>query len=508
MAFRQKQINQIRNKLLNSQSKIENITKKLNDNSIEFDKENLEEEIQLLKQEDEKLVGESKDKKKEIENLHQNIKDNHEDITTYKKKIIIEKNNYDNTYNKESKVYKNEINRIKTNMNAFLENKQKLLDDYLEKKIKIFNDLESKKNEIINIKNYLTKYNESKIEVRNSYVELMMIHNKEKKQLHKEHKQLNDELDKLNSDINRNDTLINNYNTYKFKINKEHYEWKEDINKTNEQIISLFKDLNLDVSTYVENNELNKIDILNELSNNSSYSDYEKQIIKRIDILVKYLNDIQESDIRKDTLSRYNSLEKDYNNWKKKRSLLNENKKQLISKINILKEKQKGTKYIMNACNQLNVNKEEYIFKKKRIEELKIKIKEIEILYNDINDKVDIEKEIIDNKKYPENYLIEEKRCEQRKTIILERIEKKYIKNKAELELKIDNKLKENNEISTILSVYEEMDVIENENSDFNDLESKLKEEREDIAFKICLKSELLKLIKIEEQFKNILDKI
>ena len=34
--------------------------------------------------------------------------------------------------------------------------------------------------------------------------------------------------------------LINNYNTYKFKINKEHYEWKEDINKTNEQIIKAF----------------------------------------------------------------------------------------------------------------------------------------------------------------------------------------------------------------------------------------------------------------------------
>ena len=62
-------------------------------------------------------------------------------------------------------------------------------------------------------------------------------------------------------DLNHNYNLVNNYDSFKYKINNDYYQWKEDVKNTKNQIITMFNDLGINIQKYLDNNDDSIFDI-------------------------------------------------------------------------------------------------------------------------------------------------------------------------------------------------------------------------------------------------------
>ena len=497
MAFRLKQKTQINTKIKNLENQIYSIKNKLDENNIDFDENNLLQEIEELNIREKELNYKLNNKDEDKQLLEINIEENIITISNLKKNIIIEKNNYDKKNFDEESIYNNEIERINNKKKEFINNNSELLNKFEEEYLSLFNKIELNKKEINNINIFLKKFIKNKQDSRNSYVELMMKHNHIKKNLKNDIRNINIELNKINERNNYLNTLINNYDNLKYKINEENYQWLNDIKDTKDKIISIFNDLNIDIKIYLEQDENtifdvdveSKLEKINDplyLSNQSIHSKYEIELYKRIKILKNHLKKLKTNDYRMNSKMRYISLDDDFKKWTIELKSNNIKIKDLQLKKQEINNKNNGTKYIMDACNFFNFNKEDYCSKKKRILDINEEQIKLKLQYDKIKLDVNNYKTIIKNKEYPKAIFTDEERCINRKKIILERLEKTFNKNKSSIENKIKNIINEN---SKIYNQIEELNKLEN-----NTNEKDLLEEKESILFVYNLKKEFVKL--------------
>ena len=518
MAFKEKQKRQIFTKLVNIQNNISSLKLNIDENNIEYDINNLDFEIEKLQKDDKELRIKLVNRDEEIKNINNSIQGNIKEISILKKKIINEKSIYDNTLFKEFEIYKKETQRIKNKKEEFINNKQQILDEQENSYLKIFTQIENIKREIICLNKYLDEYVQNKIDVRETYLELLMKHNSEKKQLKNKMKEYNDSLEVINMDLNHNYNLVNNYDSFKYKINNDYYQWKEDVKNTKNQIITIFNDLGINIQKYLDNNDdsIFDIDIETEiekinnplylsLDSTDKYTVYEIELYKRIKILKTHLKDILKDDFRQNTLDRYTKLDNDKDKWVIKIQELNTENKRIKSLKNELQNKMKGTKYIMEACSYLNVNKKDYIQKKSRKLELQSKI--IPLSEESIQLQVIISelKKYIKNNDYPKDIIDSEKRCNDRKNIMSKRLIKKYEDNKQLFQEKIDSKIKENSELFITINNYKELDKLDNNDIDNDKV---IKEEINNIQYKIGLFNKLKTYLKQEESIQKMYDSL
>ena len=518
MAFKAKQKRQIFTKLVNIQNNISSVKSNITENNIEYDIDNLDVEIELLNKDDKNLKDKLVDRVEEIKNINSNIEQNIKDISVFKKHIINEDAIYDNTLFKEFEIHKKETQRITNKKAEFIDNKQKLLDEQETLYLQLFQKIETIKKEIICLNKYLDEYVQNKIDVRDTYLELLMKHNEEKKEMKKTLKEYNDITLQINDELEHNHNLVNNYDSFKYKINQDYYQWKEDIKNTKNQITTIFNDLGINIKKYLENNddtifnidvetEIEKINDPLYLSSNSTnkYTIYEIELYKRIKILKTHLRDILKDDFRQNTLDRYTKLDNDKGKWMINIQQFNEKNKNIKGLKNDLLNKMKGTKYIMEACSYLNVNKKDYVHKKSTKLKLKNVLLPLSEEYIQINIIITELKKCINNNEFPKELIDSEKRCNERKSIMIKRLGDKYEKNKKILQIKIDTKIKENSELFITINNYKELDKLDNDDIEN---EKAIKEEINNIQYKIGLFTRLKNHLKQEESIQKIFDSI
>lgn len=517
MAFKEKQKRQIFTKLVNIQNNISSLKLNITENNIEYDINNLDFEIEELQKEEKELREKLVNRVEEIKKINTCIEENLKEISILKKKIINEKAIYDDTLFKEFEICRKETQRIKNKKEEFINNNQKILDEKENIYLQLFTQIENIKRDIICLNKYLDEYVQNKIDVRETYLELLMKHNTEKKKMKNTLKEYNDTLQKINTDLKHNYNLINNYDSFKYKINNDYYQWKEDVKNTKNQIITIFNDLGINIQKYLDNNDdtIFNIDVETEiekinnplylsLDSTDKYTVYEIELYKRIKILKTHLRDILKDDFRQNTLDRYTKLDNDKDKWVSKIQELNIENKRIKNLKNELQNKMKGTKYIMDACSYLNVNKKDYIQKKSKKLELQNKILplseesiQIQVIISEL-------KKCINNNDYPKDIIDSEKRCNDRKNIMSKRLIKKYEGNKQLFQEKIDSKIKENSELFITINNYKELDKLDNNiNND-----KVIKEEINNIQYKIELFNKLKTYLKQEESIQKMYDSL
>ena len=215
------------------------------------------------------------------------------------------------------------------------------------------------------------KYNRAKL--RDLHIEQINNQHLEHKKRQQVKKELQFQILQLEQENSNITTEINNYDQEKYNINKDYYNWKNDIKLTNNLLSSLQKEILNECELLFQQSDNNLNDyksckvwdtnMINELNNiilvNIDVLTVEgKPLLDKIErisqLSIVYQN--LDKDIRQDTTTRYDQLEI------KKKKLLKKSKKfiKIITKFKSELQKTEIFKKIQINAPQLNENEDQY----------------------------------------------------------------------------------------------------------------------------------------------------